>query len=157
MQQGSEMNQDSNNRERSKGRRLAFTRILAIMSLLFFSACTSNQAEKNRSDTFKQYESMVRWSQWDNAVEFIAPDYLEEHPVSRLDMDRLRLFRVTQYTPRSIELYDGGMAARQTVEIRMFNVNQAIERTVIDEQDWHYNPTRQRWELHSGLPDPTKR
>jgi hypothetical protein len=134
-----------------------FGTALAVVALSLVSACSSNQAEKNRTDTFRQYETMVRWSQWDAAVEFIAPDYLEQHPVSRLDMDRLRLFRVTQYTPRSIELYDGGMAARQTVEIRLFNVNQAVERTLIDQQDWHYNPKRQRWELHSGLPDPTRR
>jgi hypothetical protein len=151
------MNQKSNRRRRFDWLQACFGTALALAALCLFPACSSNQAEKNRAEAFRQYESMVRWSQWDAAVEFIAADYLKEHPVSRLDMDRLRLFRVTQYTPRSIELYDGGMAARQTVEIRLFNINQAVERTLIDEQDWHYNADRQRWELHSGLPDPTRR
>jgi hypothetical protein len=72
-------------------------------------------------------------------------------------MDRLRLFRVTAYTIRSTGVYDEGLTARQVVEIKMFNTRQAMERTIIDEQEWRYNEERQRWYLHSGLPDPTKR
>jgi hypothetical protein len=68
----------------------------------------------------------------------------------------LRLFRVTQYTIRSARIFDDGMAAQQIVEIRLFNTNQAVERSIIDQQDWRYNPESQRWQLHSGLPDPTK-
>jgi len=44
----------------------------------------------------------------------------------------------------------------QEVEIRMFNKNQARERSVIDNQYWKYDKERERWFLHSGLPDPTK-
>ena len=88
---------------------------------------------------------------------YIAPEYLAEHPISRLDMDRLRLFRVTAYTIRSTGVYDEGMTARQVVEIKMFNANQAVERTIIDEQEWRYHENLKRWLLHSGLPDPTKR
>ena len=72
-------------------------------------------------------------------------------------MDRLRLFRVTAYTVRSTGVYDEGMTARQTVEIKMFNTHQGVERTIIDEQEWRYNEVTKRWQLHSGLPDPTKR
>ena len=80
-----------------------------------------------------------------------------EHPISRLDMDRLRLFKVTSYTVRSTGIYDEGLTARQTVEIKMFNANQATERSLIDEQEWRYDEERDRWLLHSGLPDPRKR
>ena len=129
--------------------------LLLLVALL--AACASNQAEKSRSEAFKQYETIIRWSQWDAAADFIAPEYLEENPISRLDMDRLRLFRVTTYTIRSTGVYDEGMTARQVVEIKMFNTHQATERTIIDEQEWRYDEERQRWYLHSGLPDPTKR
>ena len=77
--------------------------------------------------------------------------------ISRLEMDRLRLFKVTAYTVRSTGLIDDGLTARQTVEIRMFNNQQGVERTVLDEQEWRYNPETKLWRLHSGLPDPTKR
>jgi hypothetical protein len=39
----------------------------------------------------------------------------------------------------------------------MFNTTQVVEKTIIDEQEWRYNETAKRWQLHSGLPDPTKR
>jgi hypothetical protein len=49
------------------------------------------------------------------------------------------------------------MTVRQEVEIKLFNNNQAVERNIIDYQEWRYNPEIKRWKLHSGLPDPTKR
>jgi len=128
-----------------------------LMAAFMLTGCPSNQADKSRGETFKQYETIIRWSQWDAAADFIAPEYLAEHPISRLDMDRLRLFRVTAYTVRSTGIYDEGMTARQVVEIKMFNANQAVERTIIDEQEWRYHEDVKRWLLHSSLPDPTKR
>jgi hypothetical protein len=130
-----------------------------VLALVIFSlaSCSSNQVDKSRGEAFKQYETIIRWSQWDAAADFISPDYIAEHPISRLDLDRLRLFRVTAYTLRSAGVYDEGMTARQVVEIKMFNKQQAVERTIIDEQEWRYDEERKRWLLHSGLPDPTKR
>ena len=134
-----------------------WTLLLLTVTAFLLAGCPSNQAEKSRGETFKQYETIIRWSQWDAAADFIAPEYLAEHPISRLDMDRLRLFRVTAYTIRSTGVYDEGMTARQVVEIKMFNANQAVERTIIDEQEWRYHEEVKRWLLHSGLPDPTRR
>ena len=134
--------------------RLTLVTFLAGLTLI---ACSSNPAEKSRGEAFKQYETIIRWSQWDAAADFISPEYQEEHPITRLEMDRLRLFRVTSYTLRATGVFDEGMTARQTVEIKMFNSQQAVERTVIDEQEWRYDEERKRWLLHSGLPDPTKR
>lgn len=131
--------------------------VLIVLTLLAFAACSSSQLDKSRAEVFKQYETMVRWSQWDAVVEFLAPEYLQEHPISRLEMDRLHLFRVTQYTLRFSGIYDEGKTVRQTVEISMFNTKQAVERTIVDEQEWRYNPTTKQWRLYSGLPDPTKR
>ena len=133
------------------------TTLLTLLCVLALVACTANPTEKSRSEAFKQYETIIRWSQWDAAADFIAPEYIKDNPISRLAMDRLRLFRATAYTVRPTGIYDEGMTARQTVEIKMFNSQQAVERTVIDEQEWRYNEERKRWLLHSGLPDPTKR
>lgn len=130
---------------------------LFVLSALVLASCTSNQVDKSRGEAFKQYETIIRWSQWDAAADFIAPEYMEENPISRLDMDRLRLFKVTNYTVRSAAVFDEGMTARQEVVIKMFNANQAVERTIIDEQEWRYHEDSKRWLLHSGLPDPTKR
>ena len=131
--------------------------VLGILLTAMVAACTGNQVAESRGEAFKQYETIVRWSQWDAAADFLAPEYLQDNPITRLDMDRLRLFRVTAYTIRSTGIYDEGLTVRQTVEIKMFNKNQGVERTIVDDQEWRYNEQAQRWLLHSGLPDPTQR
>ena len=142
----------------NQGRTFAYCSVVALLlAVLALAACTSNQVEKSRGETLKQYETIVRWSQWDAAADFIAPEYMEEHPITRLQMDRLRLFRVTAYTVRSTGIFDEGLTMRQAVEIRLFNQHQAVERTIVDEQEWRWHEDRQRWLLHSGLPDPTQR
>ena len=128
--------------------------VLGMATLL--TGCPQTKEDKDLSETLTQYESIVRWAQWDAAVDFVSPEYQREHPITRLDLDRLRLFRVTQYVVRSSAPVDGGMGLLQVVEIRMFNKNQARERTIIDEQYWKFNPQTERWQLHSGLPDPTQ-
>lgn len=148
------IDQNSKNMTKQGMLKAATVIVLAIATL---AACTPNPAEKSRSEAFKQYETIIRWSQWDAAADFLSPDYVAEHPITRLQMDRLRLFKVTAYTIRSTGVFDEGMTARQVVEIKMFNNRQAVERTVIDEQEWRYDEERKRWLLHSGLPDPTKR
>lgn len=129
--------------------------MLGIATLL--SGCPQTKEDKDLSETLTQYETIVRWSQWDAAINFVSMEYQEEHPISRLDLDRLRLFRVTQYIIRSSTPIDEGNGLIQIVELRMFNKNQARERTIIDEQHWKYDEEKKRWLLHSGLPDPTQK
>jgi hypothetical protein len=136
---------------------IARTGILLLLAIIVLAACTSNPVTKSRGETFKQYETIVRWSQWDAAADFISAEYQIENPITRLELDRLRLFKVSAYTVRSTGIFDDGMTARQTIEIKMFNKTQGVERTIIDEQEWRYNEETERWKLHSGLPDPTKR
>ena len=129
--------------------------MLGIATLLV--ACPKTKEEKGLSETLEQYEIIVRWAQWDAAVDFVALEYQQENPITRLDLDRLRLFRVSQYIVRSAVPFDEGNGLIQVVEIRMFNKNQARERSIIDEQTWKYDIETERWQLHSGLPDPTQK
>jgi hypothetical protein len=129
--------------------------LLGLATLL--TACPETKEETDLSETLLQYETIIRWAQWDAAADFLALEYIEKNPVTRLDLDRLRLFRVTQYTVRSAVPVEEGKGLLQVVEIKMFNSNQARERRIIDEQYWKYDEERERWLLHSGLPDPTQR
>lgn len=136
---------------------LKTTLVLAAALALLQACIPAGKMEKSRGETLEQYESLIRWSEWDAAVNYLAPEYLSEHPVSRLDLERLRLFRVTQYTVRATQIYDDGQTMVQLVEIRLFSKSQAVERSISDEQLWRYDKETQRWLLHSGLPDPTRR
>lgn len=135
----------------------ARTLLLALLTALLFSGCVPPRKEKDLDNRLLQYEQMVRWSQWDGAASFLAPEYLEENPITNLDMERLRLFRVTNYTVRSAAPMGEGDEFAQVVEIRMFNRNQATERVVVDQQLWRWNDEAEVWMLHSGLPDVLQR
>jgi hypothetical protein len=137
--------------------KLILRTIVFLSIAMLLSGCPKTKEEKDLSETLLQYETIVRWAQWDAAIDFISLEYQEEHPITRLDIDRLRLFRVTQYVVRSSAPIDGGNGLVQIVEIRMYNKNQARERTIIDEQHWKVNEETGRWQLHSGLPDPTQK
>lgn len=134
------------------------TALVAILAaLLLLAGCVPPKKQKDLDNTLLKYEQMVRWSQWDAAYAFLAQEYLEEDPVTRLDIDRLNLFRVSNYSIRSATPVNDGNGLLQVVEIRMFHKGQATERVVIDQQDWRYDEETERWLLHSGLPDVTKR
>jgi hypothetical protein len=136
--------------------KLILRTLLTLGMATLLTACPQTKEDKDLSDTLTQYETIVRWAQWDAAVDFVSAEYQQEHPITRLDLDRLRLFRVTQYLVRSSMPVEEGNGLLQVVEIRMFNKNQARERSIIDEQYWKYNELTKRWKLHSGLPDPTQ-
>ena len=136
--------------------KLILRTILLLSLATLLTGCPQTKEDKNLSETLKQYETIVRWAQWDAAIDFVSMEYQEENPITRLDLDRLRLFRVTQYAVRSSAPINEGNGLIKVVEIRMFNKNQARERSIIDEQYWKYNEETERWKLHSGLPDPTQ-
>ena len=136
--------------------KLILRTILFLSLATLLTGCPQTKEDKDLSETLKQYETIVRWAQWDAAIDFVSMEYQQENPITRLDLDRLRLFRVTQYAVRSSAPINEGNGLIQVVEIRMFNKNQARERSIIDEQYWKYNEETERWKLHSGLPDPTQ-
>ena len=136
-------------------RRIQLALLLLVATLL--AGCPTQTKNASLDETLQRYEQMIRWSEWNAAMEFLAPEYLSEHPVSRLDIDRLSLFRVTKYTVGQSAITQDGLALRQAVEIRLFNKTQAVERVIHDQQYWQYDEEAERWMLHSGLPDVTRR
>ena len=140
--------------------RVPKTSALALMALFLaatLTACIPPKKDKDLDDRLLQYEQMVRWSQWDGAATFLSPDYLEEFPLTNLDLERLRLFRVTTYTIRSATPLGDGNEFTQLVEIRMFNRHQATEKVVTDQQLWRYDLESEVWMLESGLPNVLQR
>lgn len=130
--------------------------MLAMLATLL-SACIPPKKERDLDTRLQQYESIIRWSQWDGAAGFLSQEYLEENPVTNLDMERLRLFRVTNYTIRSAAPMNDGDEFSQVVEIRMFNRNMGVEKVVIDQQLWRYYEESDIWMLESGLPNVLQR
>ena len=137
--------------------RKGFRLLVALLTVLALVGCVPPKKEKDLDSTLLKYEQMIRWSQWDAAATMISPEYLEENPITNLDMERLRLFRVTNYTLRSAAPLGDGNDFTQVVEIRMFNKTQAREKIIIDQQLWRFDEEAEVWMNHSGLPNVLQR
>lgn len=135
--------------------RVKLLRLLALLALsLLLAACATSKRDDDLQKTMRSYNKMIRFSQFDAALKYHDPEYMAEHPVSNLEMNRLALYRVTGYEAVSSEILEDGNAVRQRVIITLYNSSNPRERSITQEQYWRYNPEREQWLLHSPLPNP---
>lgn len=127
--------------------------LLALTVLL--AACASQRADLERTETLDRFEAIVRWNQFESIPDFMHPDYLDENPVRSIDLERLDQFRVSQYEVKQVLTVDEGEGLDRLVELRLYNRHTARERVVEYVESWRWDAERERWMLHSGLPDPT--
>ncbi|MEE4295091.1 MAG: hypothetical protein V2J20_00560 [Wenzhouxiangella sp.] len=133
-------------------------RVTCVLTLaLLLVACAGGSAERDRTEVMDSWESLVRWSEYDALVDFLHPDYLADHPVTALEVDRLRQFRVTEYRVRRVMAEPDGLGLERTVMIRLYHLHSAHERIIDHREVWRYDEELETWLLHSGLPDPRRR
>ncbi|HEU4663505.1 MAG TPA: hypothetical protein VFS55_05710 [Dokdonella sp.] len=102
--------------------------------------------------TLHSYAATIRWGDVSQALAFIDPKVLAEHPPSPLDLERFKQVRVTGYSEQPI-VPVGEEEVRQVVQIELANVNTQSVRSIVDHQVWKYDEATKHWWLTSGLPD----
>lgn len=122
--------------------------------LLTIACAGPGQLERQRENAMDQWRSLVRWSEYDSLVDMIHPDWLADNPIRSIDLERLRQFRVTEYRVRRVVSEPDGQTLERQVRIRLYHVHSARERVIEHSEVWRYDEERERWFLHSGLPDP---
>lgn len=131
--------------------------ITTLLVAVMLAGCASTrQQNQKRTETLDRYEASVRWGQFHVLVDFMHPDWLEENPISPLDVDRLSQFQVSQYRIRQVVTTEDESGVDRVVELRLYNRHTATERVVLYAESWRYDEERERWMLHSGLPDVTQ-
>lgn len=132
-------------------------RILALLiSLSLFAGCATPTKKKDALDaTLESYASTIRWGNFEDAVAFIDPAVLKEHPLTGLDLQRYQQVRVSGYNPQSPRPL-GDKEIGQVVEVILINNNTQSVRSLIDRQRWRYDDKDKRWWLMTGLPDITQ-
>jgi hypothetical protein len=130
---------------------------LLIVSLVaMLSGCSSDKAdEKLLESTLENYASVIRWGNFEDAVAYIDPAALKEHPISALDLARYRQVRVTAYNEQPFKSV-GELQVRQVVEVGIVNNNTQVMRSLTDRQLWRFDVKEKRWWLMTGLPDITQ-
>ena len=126
---------------------------LAMLAVVALAGCAAQTRSDSLTTTLKAYASTLRWGDFASAMQFVDPEARTAHPVSALDMARYRQVRVTEYNDDVGPVPVNDMEVRQTVRISLVNVNTQAERTITDQQTWHYDAATSHWWLTSGLPD----
>lgn len=135
-----------------RGNRLGW---LLVALIVLLAGCAARERSTQLSETLKHYASLIRWSEWAAAADYYDPEKRREDPISELEMKRLAQLRVSGYKERALDITSEGRRARQTIEIRLYNVHTMAERVIVDHQAWRWDEEAQRWWLTTGLPDVT--
>ncbi len=129
--------------------------VLAIA--LFMTGCQLSspmKAFKNKDmqDTLTQslhsYELTVRWGELNQVYTFLDPELAKATTIQK-NLDGIR---VTHYEAVKGPAQTSEKEAMQSVKIRYVYEDRQIEKTMIDHQQWTYNPDKREWRRTNPIP-----
>lgn len=130
--------------------------LLALLIGLTATACGTLPKERKQEETLNLFRQTLRFSEYEALLGFIDTEYLEENPITRLEVNRLKQFKVSGYKVRSVVASEDGDTLNQVIELRLYNVRTAAERRVLYREEWRWHEDQGSWRLHSGLPKVTE-
>lgn len=135
----------------------SFRGLIAVIGLILLMVAlpvVAKSRDKILTETLRTYAATIRWGTIEQAETFLDPEYRTAHPLSKLDLDRYKQIRITNYEDSAaVPVNDDEV--NQTVEIGIVNIHTQEARTFIDRQVWKYDRKNKLWLLSSGLPDIT--
>lgn len=139
-----------------------FVAFFVVMAMLFSAPADAEIKKNSRKqiklfvEATKKYSTSVRWNEFEMAWASIDPEYRKEHPLTDLEIERLKQIQVTGYEEKFQEiLADGTIEIR--AEIRVVNRHTQVERSFMNVQVWRLDADGKRWWLTTGLPDFTSK
>ncbi len=129
--------------------------LLLLISLLA-AGCGTLPKERKQQETLDLFRQTLRFSEYEGLLGFIDPEYLEENPITRLEINRLKQFKVSGYKVRNVIASEDGDTLTQVIELRLYNIRTAAERRVLYTEEWRWHSSPGGWRLHAGLPKVTQ-
>lgn len=126
---------------------LRWCSLLLLALLLGGCAANSNREELFDSQT-RAYGSTIRWGNYDVANAFRK----QAEDTTRKQLAGLKKFHVTSYEVVGAHPSDDGNTMLLTVSIKYYRDDSMVERTLTDQQRWHYDAKDKRWLLLGPLP-----
>ena len=123
--------------------------LIALLAL-FLAACGSMPTKK--VDMVAEYGFAVRWSDWEEAWQFLHPASGGGTGMPAAEAARLKDVKVSGYDVRSRKDAADGTTMSQVVEIRYIDQATQRELSLRDEQTWRSDDKGKTWFLTSGLP-----
>jgi hypothetical protein len=124
--------------------------LAVLVATLLAAACASTfefRREELFEDMSKRYGRLIRWSEYEAALPYLAADAPKERSVLPTDV------RVADYDVKQVAYTEDKQQVLQTVRITYFNQSNPKLRTLDDLQLWEFNPDKGAWLLKSGFPD----
>jgi hypothetical protein len=126
--------------------------LLPLLALLLLSGCLSLQERemnKQLEKTLHNYEMTLRWGYLQNLGDFLAPDVQQAAP---LTAEELKNIRITGYEVMRTPVYFDSERVVQTVAIRYVFEDRQVEKQLLDQQIWSYDPEKERWNRANPIP-----
>ncbi len=125
--------------------------LIIICSLL--AACGGRMSKKQSLDhTLFQYAKVIRWADFNTAMNYFSPDIDETNKPSTVDIERIKQFGVSSYVAAPILPGEDENSIIQDVQLKLYNLHTKREKVVVDRQIWTYDEETKRWFLTTGLP-----
>ena len=122
-----------------------------IITILLVSCGGTSNKKRNLDSTLFKYASLIRWSNYDAAVNYLTPENEDIKP-SDFELQRLKQFKVSQYLESPITAGSEENIIQQKVEIQLYNIHTNKTKTIYDHQSWEYDDKLKQWFLTSGIP-----
>lgn len=129
-------------------------RLLLASGVLLLVACAGTPRTSSQDETFYNYAGALRWSGFEQALEFVDPLHRASSPPSELDLERYRQVEVKGYQLVRAKMLSPERIERE-VEISLVNRHTQRERVLRRTELWRLDAESGRWWLASGLPDIT--
>ena len=99
-------------------------------------------------------ENIVRFSLWEHFPGIQSPEY-QAHV---MDLDFLSTITVTEVVRLGLNIElkesdEGQHKATATYQVKFYQVDSVVNKTLTYVQKWIFNEKKQRWEVASDLPD----
>ncbi|MFV2060678.1 MAG: hypothetical protein ACC653_08320 [Gammaproteobacteria bacterium] len=120
---------------------------IVISFLLVLTSCSTVDPMQALGYTWRAYERTIRWDDISGAVHFLKEDAVSTSKFPK----EVKNLKVTGYDVIRKSINDDDMIATQEVKIRFYNVNDFIEKSFIDKQEWKFDEKNNRWYLSSKL------
>lgn len=119
---------------------------LAAFALLALSGCLAFEDPLNVDGVFLQqqrsFSAALRWSQWDQAAEYVEPALRADFRALTDDFSELRL---TDYEIRDVHVESLESGASAVVVYKGFELSMPVERSIVVNQRWRWDQDQRRW------------
>ncbi|WP_166642608.1 hypothetical protein [Methylocaldum gracile] len=110
-------------------------------------ACAHDMRVMKMEEALNSYGSAIRWGAFQKAWDF-QTDKQKRAP----DFKALKNIKVTGYDSVFRTVQNEGTIVLQTVEIRYIDNERLVEKSLTDEQKWHFDVEKKQWLLDSSFP-----